>query len=100
MALQITETRGMFSVSGELNSANANILNRHMQQFFDPSKPIILNLEKVEKIDVTAAFMLQKLYEIAMRSNSIMSIVGLSNSKISHVLKKTKTSFIFSDDRI
>lgn len=100
MALQITETGGMFSVFGELNSANANILNRHMQQFINPSDPIILNLEKVEKIDSSAAFMLQKLYKLAMRKNSIMSIVGISNSKISHVLKKTKTAFIFSDDRI
>ncbi|MEP3210583.1 MAG: STAS domain-containing protein [Maribacter sp.] len=100
MALQITETRGMFSVFGELNSANANILARHMQRFLSKSDPVILNLERVRKLDVTAAHMLREMYYSAMRDNSVLSIVGLSNSNILGVLQKTKTSFIFSDDRI
>lgn len=100
MALQITETRGMFSVFGELNSANANILARHMQRFLSKPDPVILNLERVKKLDVTAAHMLREMYYSAMRNNSILSIVGLSNSNILGVLQKTKTSFIFSDDRI
>ena len=100
MALQITETRGMFSVFGELNSANVNILSRHMQRYLSETNPVILNLERVKKLDSTAAHMLREMYHSAMRDNSILSIVGLSNSNILGVLKKTKTSFIFSDDRI
>lgn len=100
MALQITETQGMFSVFGELNSANVNILNRHMQLFINPSNPVILNLERVQAMDSTAAFVLQKMHQSAMRSNSILSIIGLRNTSIRSILNKTKTAFIFSDDRI
>ena len=100
MALQITETRGMFSVFGELNSANMNILNRHMSRFINPSNPVILNLERVKGMDTSAAYVLQNMYQNAMRSNSILSIIGLGNTSITPVLDQTKTSYILSDDRI
>lgn len=100
MALQITETRGMFSVFGELNSANVNILKRHMQQFVRPSKPVILNLERLQGMDTIAALTLQKMYQAAMRKNSVLSIIGLTNDTILPALKQTKTSYILSDDRI
>lgn len=90
----------MFSVFGELNSANVNILARHLQRYLSEPNPVILNLEKVKKLDSTAAHVLQEMYYSAMRNNSILSIVGKSNSNILGVLQKTKTSFIFSDDRI
>lgn len=100
MALQITQTKNMFSVFGELNSANANILNRHMNSFINPSSPVILNLERVQAMDSTAAYVLQKMHQSAMCSNSILSIIGLGNTNIRSVLNKTKIAFIFSDDRI
>ncbi len=100
MALQITETRGVFSVFGELNSANINIFNRHMNRFINPINPVIVNLERVKGMDATAAFALQNMYQNAMRSNSILSIIGLGNTNILSVLDQTKTSYILSDDRI
>jgi len=100
MALQITETKGMFSVFGELNSANVNILNRHMSRFINPANPVILNLESVQAMDRTAAFVLQTMYQGAMRNNSVLSIIGLGNTSIRSVLNKTKTSYILNDDRI
>lgn len=100
MALQITETQGMFSVYGTLNSANANNLNRHMQRFINPSNPVILNLEKLKSIDISAAIVLKQMYQKAMRDSSVLSIIGTTNDAIIPVLKETKTSFILSDDRI
>lgn len=100
MALQITEAKGVFSVFGELNSANVNILNRHMQLFINPSKPVILNLERVKTIDTAAAYMLQKMYHGAVRNNSILAILGLENANILPVFSQTKTSYILSDDRV
>ncbi len=100
MALQITETRGMFSVYGELNSANVNILNRHMQRYIQPSNPVILNLERLKAIDETAAIKLRQMHQYAMRTSSILSIIGRTNKAILPILTKTKTSFILSDDRI
>tara|TARA_R110002051_G_scaffold301713_1_gene369677 strand:+ start:4080 stop:4382 length:303 start_codon:yes stop_codon:yes gene_type:complete len=99
MALQITETRGMFSVHGALNTNNAGILSRHMSMFINPKNPVTLNLERVEAIDLNAAYTLQKLYVNAMRNNSILTIIGRENKNILPVLKNTKTTYILSHDR-
>lgn len=100
MALQITQTKGMFSVFGELNGANANILNIHMNRFINPSSPVTLNLERVEAMDASAAFTIEQMYRGAMRNNCILSVLGLGNTNILPVLNQTKTSYILSDDRI
>lgn len=100
MALQITETRGMFSVHGVLNSGNASILNRHMRMFINPQQPVVLNLEKVRDMDKSAAFALQQLYVGAMRTNSVLSIIGIENKNIIPVLNETRTSYIFNHDRV
>jgi len=100
MALQITETRRMFSVHGVLNSGNAAILKRHMSRFLHHDKPVILNLERVLDIDTMAAHTLQELYLHAMRSNQILSIIGMENGNIVPTLKATKTAYILSYDRV
>ena len=100
MALQITETRRMFSVHGVLNRGNAAILKRHLSRFLHPNKPLILNLERVLDIDTTAAEILQELYLHAMRSNQILSIIGMENRNILSTLKATKTAYILSHDRV
>lgn len=99
MALQITETRGMFSVYGELNGGNANILNRHMNRFIHRDRQVILNLERLEKIDSCAAYALQELFLSAMHSNSLLSIIGLENENILPIMAETRTSYILSHDR-
>lgn len=98
MALQITHTRDMFSVTGKLNSANINILNRHMQRYIHPDFPITLNLERVKGMDTTAAYVIQQMVQEAMRKNSILSVLG--NEHILPVLRRTNTFYILSDDRI
>ncbi len=100
MALQITQTKGMFSVFGKLNSANANILSRHMQRFINPDSPVTLNLERVQAMDTSAALTIQQMYRGAMRNNCILAVLGLGNTNILPVLNQTKTSYILSDDRI
>lgn len=100
MALQITEISGVFSVHGMLNGANASILKRHMNRFIQPEKPVILSLERLKGIDTSAAHALHQLYIAAMRSNSILSIIGKENEAIAQVLDATKTSYIISNDRI
>tara|TARA_R110000796_G_scaffold104102_1_gene213772 strand:- start:157684 stop:157986 length:303 start_codon:yes stop_codon:yes gene_type:complete len=99
MALQITETCGMFSVHGALNTSNAGILTRHMNMFITPNNPVTLNLERVEALDDNAAYVLQQLYVNAMRNNSILTIIGRENKNILPVLKNTKTTYILGHDR-
>ena len=100
MALQITEARGIFSVQGKLNSANAKILNRHMNRYIQPDNPVILNLERVQQMDTSAAYVLQGLYAQAMSSNSVLAIIGRQNKNLFSVFQKTRTSYILSNDRV
>ncbi|RDY58429.1 STAS domain-containing protein [Flagellimonas nanhaiensis] len=100
MALQITEVSGVFSVHGILDSSNANVLNRHMNRYIQPNNPVILNLERVQQMDATAAYVLQQLYAHAMSSNSILAIIGRQNKNLLSVFNKTKTSYILSNDRV
>lgn len=99
MALQITETRNVFSVHGNLTSGNVDILSRHMQMFMGPNKKIVLNLGKVNEIDETAAHRLQHLFLGAVRSKILFTIIGMENRKVTSIMEKTKTSYILNDDR-
>ena len=100
MALQITEFQGVFSVHGVLNAGNAQLLNRHMNRFIDPENTVILNLDRVLDMDKSAALALKQLYRQAMRTNSILSIIGKHNKKILPALKAAKSHFILRDDHI
>lgn len=99
MSLQITECRGVFSVHGNLNSANVLILERHMSRFINSKKQVILNLERVAQLDETAAHILKKMYKKALKARAFFSIIGLENKNIVSVMNKTKTSYILSHDR-
>lgn len=99
MALQITECRGVFSVNGNLNGGNANILDRHMSRFINSEDQVILNLERVAHLDEAAAYTLQQLFKKAVQMNAIFSIIGLQNKNILPILDRTKTSYILSHDR-
>lgn len=100
MALQITEVKGIFSIHGILNGGNAEILNRHISMFINPDKPLVVNLERLKGIDPGATHALRELYLKAMRSNSILSIIGRENKNILSVFKKTNTTYILSNDRV
>lgn len=100
MALQITEFNGVFSVHGVLNGANVAILQKHIGMFMHPDHPVVLNLERLKGIDSCAVHALRQLYIKAMRSNSILSILGKENNTIVNVFNSTKNSYILSNDRV
>ena len=100
MAIQIKETNGMFKVYGHLNTANAKILQTHLNQFSKAKNFVILNLEKVSGMDKSAAHLLKQLYINAIQNQRILSIIGEKNSNILPIMNKTKTSYILSHDRV
>lgn len=99
MALQITECRGVFSVHGNLNSANVLILERHMSRFINSKNQVILNLGRVAQLDETAAHILKKMHKNALKTRAFLSIIGLENKNIVSVMNKTQTTYILSHDR-
>ncbi|MFC4220594.1 STAS domain-containing protein [Flagellimonas marina] len=99
MALQITECRGVFSVHGNLNSANVLILERHMSRFINSKNQVILNLGRVAQLDETAAHILKKMHKNALKTRAFLSIIGLENKNVVSVMNKTQTTYILSHDR-
>ena len=100
MALQITETHGMFQVLGSLRAETSRTLHSHILRYMHERTQIILNLEKIKDMDASAAYMLQRLYRYAMRNNCILIIIGQENKRILPAMHKTRTSYILSHDRI
>jgi len=100
MALQITRTENMFQVYGNLNAANAHTLKMHMGFFMNTKNAITINLEKVTGIDTIGAHILQQLYLNAAQNQSVVSIIGEENANILPIMKKTKTAYILSHDRV
>ena len=99
MALRITETRGVFSVYGELNSQNVAILKWHMSNFVKKNDRVILNLERVKHFDVEAALTIKQFFMEAMGENGIFSIVAPENDKVLSVMKEIKMSCLIGMDR-
>ncbi len=99
MALQISEARGVFSVFGELNSYTVAILTRHMSNYIKKDQRVILNLERVKKIDVCAAYTIKKLFMDAVGKSSIFSIVAMENKQVMDVFNETQITYIVSNDR-
>ena len=100
MALKIEQKHGILNVTGILTSANANRLKNHFNRFLKKADAVILNLEGITKIETTGAYTVEQLYLDFAKNNRIISIIGKENKAIVNVMKATKTSYIFSNDRI
>ncbi|WP_298502293.1 STAS domain-containing protein [uncultured Maribacter sp.] len=100
MAIEIKEKNGMFEVIGNISSQNMNSLKNYFETLIHSSEKIILNIENVKHIDKSGAFMLEKLYRNAAKTNKVISIIGRQNREIMNMMTTTKTHYILSNDRI
>ncbi len=100
MAIEIKEKSGMFEVLGSISSQNMTSLKNYVESVILSSDSIVLNIEKVNEIDRSGAFMLEKLYKNAVYKNKIISIIGRQNKKITEMMMNTKTHYILSNDRV
>ncbi len=99
MAVQIKEQYGILKVLGVLNSETARLTINHVNALLETKERVLVSLEGVLSIDITAAKSIEKMYTGAVRNNKVLSIFGRQNSNISEVLKATKTDYILSSDR-
>ncbi len=100
MSLELKEQHGMLNVYGKISANNMGNLENRMQQLLQKKEHIILSIERVEQIDTKAAFMLEKLYKTAAVANKVLAIMGRQNQHIAATMAKTKTTYIFSSDRV
>ena len=99
MAVQIKEQYGILKVLGVLNSETARLTINHVNALLETKERVLVSLEGVLSIDITAAKSIEKMYTGAVRNNKVLSIFGRQNSNISEVLKATNTDYILSSDR-
>lgn len=78
MALQITESRRVFSVQGNLNSANIRIFERHMGNFIKRGATVVLDLQKVAQIDDLAGKALIQMFANALILDCRFTVKGWS----------------------
>ncbi|CAM3567871.1 STAS domain-containing protein [Zobellia roscoffensis] len=94
MALQITESCGIFCVHGTLNLNNATILRRHISRYLGSDRRIVINLERISKIDANGALALQQLYDFALKRNRTLTILGSTNEQVFSALNKANAMYI------
>lgn len=99
MTLQLSESQGVLSVNGALNSRNVQLLNCHVSKSFQPAQSIRINLERVTEFDATAAFELLKMFIESVATNSKFSIVALQNEKVLKVFRETETLAIWNNSK-
>jgi len=100
MEFEIKEESGVFNVTGTICASNLTSLKNHFESVIYKADKVILNIEKVRKIDSSGALMLEKLYKKTALSNKVLSIIGKQNPSIVSMMKSTKTHYILSNDRI
>ncbi|WP_276167531.1 STAS domain-containing protein [Zobellia alginiliquefaciens] len=99
MALQITESCGIFCVHGTLNLNNATILSRHIGRYLGSDRRIIINLERLSEIDANGALALKRLYDFAVTRNRTLTILGSANERVFSLLNKTNTTYILGTNQ-
>ncbi|WP_291869898.1 STAS domain-containing protein [Maribacter sp.] len=100
MAIEIKEKSGMFEIVGNISSQNMASVKNYLESIMHSSDKITLNIEKVEAMDTSGAFMLERLYKNASLKNKVISIIGRQNKKIANMMQNTKTHYILSNDRV
>ena len=100
MAISIKEEYGVLKILGNLNSQSQSLITKHLQMVFNTKDRIFISLEDVISMDNYAAKSFESLYREAATRNKILSIFGSKNKNISDVLRRTKTEYMFSEDRV
>jgi len=98
MALQITNTAGIYEINGELNAQNVVSLNNHFNALLESSKMITLSLNKLNDIDTYAVSAIATLYRKALSSNKIFYIIGQENEKVNLQFQSEKLNYILRKD--
>lgn len=100
MAIEIKKENGTFKIFGSITAQNMRSLKNYFETVIHNDERIILNVERLNHIDKSGAYMLEGLYKSAAFANKVISIVGRQNKKIIDQMTSTNTSYIFCSDRV
>ena len=99
MAIEIKKENETFKIFGAITAQNMESLKNYFESVIHQDERIVLNVERLNHIDKSGAFMLEGLYKSAAFANKVISIVGRQNKKILNQMMATNTSYIFCNDR-
>jgi ABC-type transporter Mla MlaB component len=79
MALQILENKGKFYIQGKITSDNVFAMKLHIESILEKRKYVTIDITKVTEIDIDGVFALTKIYQNALRTNRIFTIIGVGS---------------------
>ncbi|MCE2614004.1 hypothetical protein LVD13_13585 [Flavobacteriaceae bacterium D16] len=100
MALQILQNEEIVEIVGKLAGSSLEYLHNFLEAIHNESDFLTLSLEKVTMLDHVSAKELEKLYKSAAKENKVLTIIGDQNANILPLMRKTKTDYILSHDRV
>ena len=98
MQPNITNNSGIFEIDGSIVTENAMAIKKQLESALDHSDEVIVNLDKVESIDITGVNALAKLYKKAAKKNKALYLIGKENKNLEELFNATKMGFILSRD--
>lgn len=82
MALQILNNKGIFYIKGKINSTTTRNFMIHFDYVLDATENVIINIDKIDEIDVEGVEAIRTLMRIAEKNNKTFSIVTHCDKEI------------------
>lgn len=76
MALQILEENGTFELHGCLNTTTTRSFIIHFEHILNTEQEVTVNIDYVNAIDSSGVEALKTLMAIALRTNTMFSVIG------------------------
>lgn len=100
MALEIKESKGILELLGRLTSQNLGAVQVYFEHLLETNEHLLISLENVEYMDASSALFFEELYKKSAERGIALTIIGRENKNIEQIMRKTKTDYILSMDRI
>ncbi|PQJ23077.1 STAS domain-containing protein [Tenacibaculum sp. SG-28] len=97
MQLQIVESNGIHEINGDITKENIEVVKTYLETVLDANDIHIIDLNKVNKIDIYGINLLISFYRNIELQNKRVLLLGYNNRGIKSMLLQTKMSFILSD---
>lgn len=97
MQLQIVESNGIHEINGDITKDNIEVVKTYLETVLDANDIHIIDLNKVNKIDIYGINLLISFYRNIELQNKRVLLLGYNNRGIKSMLRQTKMSFILSD---
>ncbi len=88
MALQITQSKGVFHLNGKINSSTVRSFIIYFEHFILKNKNTTINLNEIKEIDSDGLKAIETLIAIAYRHQKIFSFIGYNAKDIHEHFKK------------